>query len=700
MKRLFLILVGGLVLLAASAAAVSYAVWTQRERPSVGWRVEVVSLYLLGALPDETLGTVWGRVAPARWAGTPYSYTALTIRHPRQTSVDVDKGRALYMSYCVACHGNYGAGGDLGADLTSSGFHIETPDSDLYLSISLGVEGTSMPPYGGSPVEIFQLVSYVRSIRNANHAAGPVTDDNTSACEPCSRVDVPSARLVGSHLESENWLTYSRDYSGQRFSHLSQINQSNVGSLRPRFVYQMRAFSGLESTPIVVDGVMFIVGPKNEVIAINLTTGRVAWRVERPVPSSVVSCCSRSSRGIAVLGNRIFHNTLDGHLIALDASNGALLFDVEVVDYKQGYSLTGAPLAVNGMIIVGVGGGDFGARGIVAAYDGQSGERVWQFWTVPEPGSPGSESWENDAWKTGGGGTWVTGTFDPASNLLYWGVGNPAPTFNGDDRPGDNLYTASVVALDVSTGELRWHYQFTPNDVNDWDASQVPVLADAVFDGRERKLMLWANRNCFYYILDRETGEFLLAKEYCKQTWNDGFDEAGRPIRRLGSMPTTEGQVIWPSAAGGSNWYPPAYNPTRDLYFVNHRIHEDRIFKSNDILPEQGPRVILNGGRVERTENDDPSGMLSAIHGLTGEVAWNLPHQRFVRSGVLATATDLIFTGSGAALIALDAGSGQEVWRYQVGATMDMPPVTYSLEGSQELAVIAGVSLYVFGLPE
>jgi alcohol dehydrogenase (cytochrome c) len=401
---------------------------------------------------------------------------------------------------------------------------------------------------------------------------------------------------------------------------------------------------------------------------------------------------------VAVLGKRVYHATLDAHLIALDVANGRPVWDVQVADPGAGYSLTGAPLAVKDKIIVGVAGGDLGVRGFLDAYDAETGERVWRFETIPGPGEAGHETWENEAWKTGGGGTWVTGSFDPDLNLLYWGVGNASPIHDGDYRPGDNLYTCSVLALDPDTGELKWHYQFTPHDTNDWDATIVPVLADLEYGGRMRKLMLWENRNCFYYLLDRETGRFLQAKEYCDQNWNDGFTDEGRPVLRPSAQLTTTGALVRPSPFGGANWWSPAYSPRTGLYYVIRKHMNTIVWRAHE---EFIPGRLFTGGGSRLAPGGPGTVGVVAINALTGDVAWQktLGPNAVKVAGVLATAGDLVFTANGEGVVfALDASTGEEVWQMRLGGPVGMAPITYLYEGRQQLAVISSSSLFVMDL--
>jgi alcohol dehydrogenase (cytochrome c) len=599
----------------------------------------------------------------------------------------------LFQSQCAQCHPE--GGGPIGPDLADVSSRTRFNDSEIYRAISGGIDGTSMPPFHGTTTETLQLTAHVDSLVDASTITEGQAAAAESACPTCESVDVSYEDLLNATRSSDQWLTYSGSYTGQRFSALRQINHETINRLRPRWVYQMRSLDPLRSHPIVADGVMFLTGPANEVIALHAGTGELLWVFRRPIPDNLSLCCGRSSRGVTVLGKRVFHATIDGRLIALDAANGQPVWDVQVADPAGGYSSTGAPLAVKDKIIVGIAGGDYGARGFVDAYDAETGKRAWRFYTVPGPGEAGHETWENDAWKTGGGATWVTGSFDPELNLIYWGVGNPAPIYDGDYRPGDNLYTCSVIALDLDTGELKWHFQFSPNDTNDWDAAAVPVLADLEYAGKVRKLMLWANRNCFYYVLDRETGRFLQATEYCEQNWNDGFSSEGRPIRRPNTRPTAGGVHTIPSPYGGSNWMSPAYSSRTGLYYVPH-LRLNRIVRQSD--EEFSPGRQFSGGDVRNVPGPEGS-TVSALDAVTGKVVWKKDFEDYGATGILVTAGDLVFVASDSGVFfALDSRTGEEIWEMRLGGRMAMGPITYLHEGRQQLALISVGSLFVLNL--
>jgi len=359
---------------------------------------------------------------------------------------------------------------------------------------------------------------------------------------------VAPPRIAAAESEPSNWLTYSGNYQSHRFSPLNQITRENVARLTPAWIYQVRRTGIVETSPIVADGVMYITEPPSTVTALDVRSGRPLWTYSPTIPTDVIVIGSPPvNRGVAILDDTVFVGTVHGHLIALDAKSGAVRWNIAVDDNKFGYYVTSAPLALAGRIIVGVSGAEAGIRGFLDAYDPKTGTRVWRTHTIPAPGEAGSDTWSGDSWKTGGGSAWLTGSYDPALNLVYWGTGNPGPDWNGDLRPGDNLYTCSLIALNPVDGKMKWHFQFTPHDIHDWDANEIPVLFDATINGRARKLVAMANRNAFYYVLDRETGEFLSALPYAKQTWAERIDAKGRPIRRPDTAPSLEGTLVFPT---------------------------------------------------------------------------------------------------------------------------------------------------------
>jgi alcohol dehydrogenase (cytochrome c) len=503
-------------------------------------------------------------------------------------------------------------------------------------------------------------------------------------------------RIRRAREEPGNWLTYSGTYDGQRHSPLDQITRRNVAGLKPAWVYQAGDLNKFETSPLVVDGILHISEPPGVVTALDGRTGRPLWTHRRTFPDDLRPCCGRVNRGLALLDGRVFMGTLDAHLVALDARSDRVLWDVEVADYKRGYSITVAPLALKDRVIVGVSGGEYGVRGLIDAYDAASGRRLWRFWTVPGPGEPGHQTWPGDSWKSGGASTWVTGSYDPEANLVYWGTGNPGPDYDGEVRRGDNLYSCSVVALDADTGRLVWHFQFTPHDVHDWDSNQVPVLIDTTLRGAPRKLMAFANRNGFYYLLDRLSGAFLAGAPFARQTWAKGLDERGRPIALPGKAPTADGNVVYPGMHGGTNFFSPSYSPRTGLFYVGVREEGTTFYRER---VEFVPGRWYSGGGIRGIPGVEPTGSVKALEALTGKTRWEFPLRSPPWAGLLSTAGGLVFGGSSEGFFyALDAETGKPLWRFQTGGAIFASPVSFLVDGRQHVAIAAGNALFAFAL--
>jgi len=449
-----------------------------------------------------------------------------------------------------------------------------------------------------------------------------------------------------------------------------------------------------EVSPIVADGVMYVSGP-NSAAALDLRTGRELWTWSRPVPKDYQNIgFGRVNRGPAILDGQIFVATLDCYLVALDAKSGHERWSAQVADYKPGYSMTLAPLAIRDKVLVGVSGGETGIRGFVDAYDAKSGKRAWRFYTVPGPGEPGNESWPGDSWKTGGGSTWVTGAYDPETNLVYWGIGNPGPDWNPDSRRGDNLYTCSLVALDGDSGKLKWHFQFTPNDSHDWDSTHVPVLFNATVRGTPRKVVAVANRNAFYYVLDRSTGEFLAGRPYAKQTWAKGLDDKGRPVVLPNTEPSEQGTLVWPNLNGATVWFSPSYSPRHNLFYVAVRERASIYFKRK---ADYKPGTFFAGGGEADPIDQTFSGAIRALDPATGQQRWEFKMFSAPWAGVLSTAGGLVFSGSDEGnFFALDASSGKPLWDFQTGGPIAANPISFTIDGQQAVAIASGKVLYVF----
>ena len=531
-------------------------------------------------------------------------------------------------------------------------------------------------------------------------------------------------RLREAAEEPRNWLTYSGGYFSQRYSTLDQVTPANVTDLTLQWVYQSRSAGTWQPTPVVVDGVMYLTQRPNDVVALDARTGRVFWIYSYPTPSDHKACCGANNRGVAVLGDRVFMATLDAHVVALDAATGAELWDVEVADKQVAYAFTLAPLAVKDKVVVGSTGGDQGIRGFIAALDAETGAEAWRFHTIPGPGEPGHETWEPcppnpetycdpEAWKHGGGAAWLTGSYDPELDLIYWGTGNPGPDFNRAQRPGDNLYTSSVVALDADTGRIRWHFQFTPSDPYDYDSVQIPVLADIERGGTLFKVMLWANRNGFYYVLDRATGRFLSGQPFISVNWAEGLDDSGRPIE----TPQPPGAPTYPGIHGGTNWYSPSFSPRTELFYISAWENNATIFGDGPAEYEEGEYFTggtiqdygpvpnapglptLTRGPVNNWTNALGNGAVLALDALTGEQKWKFEMTDVIRSGILTTASDLLFTGARSGYFqALDARSGELLWKANLGSQIVNGPMTFEIDGRQYVAVIAGHALSTFAL--
>ncbi|MFN0100925.1 MAG: pyrroloquinoline quinone-dependent dehydrogenase [Bryobacteraceae bacterium] len=510
-----------------------------------------------------------------------------------------------------------------------------------------------------------------------------------------AQLKVPFERILNADKEPGNWLTYSRNYSGQRYSPLDQIRAGNVGKLRLAWMSQADEMDTVQTSPIVVDGTMFITKPPNVVEALDARTGRSIWTYRREIPSDFRGCCGKVNRGVAILGDSIYYGSIDAHLVALDARTGTVRWDVSLADPKLGYSSTGAPLAVKDKIIAGIAGGEFGVRGFLDAYDAKTGKRIWRFKTIPEKGEPGNDSWAGESWKTGSATTWVTGAYDTDTNTLYWGTGNPGPDWNGDARQGDNLYSDSLLALDPDTGARKWHFQYTPHDVNDWDSTQTPILADGMFQGQMRKMVVLANRNGFYYSLDRTTGKFIAGRPFVKQTWAKGLDEAGRPMRLPNTTPTGEGVLLWPSLGGGSNWYSSTFSPQTNFYYVNAK-EEGAIYHKGAAEFKAG--AFFNGGGQRRYKEEEPFGAVRALDVATGELKWEYKLHSPSHAGLMTTAGGLVFGSNETSFFALDAKSGDLLWRFEAGGNIVANPISYLADGRQYVAIAAKHALLVFSL--
>lgn len=672
--------------------------------PELRWRLQVVEAKLRGDLREIPLRNLLAWLAP----GSPV-YLAPLAENPNPHAVirngftkpeDVVEGKVLYLRQCGQCHGDSGHG--------NSGPNLLNPvsnksDWSFFSTAKWGRAGTSMQTQPLSDVQIWQIHAYLRNEALAVFSK-PNVGDRRSATR--AAIDVDPQMIVETDKNPGQWLAYAGNYLGHRHSLLPQLTKSNVKNLRLAWVAQLRQVDReLQVSPIVADGTMFVSESRQGVAALDARTGEVIWTYRRSVPDGLPVCCGMPNRGVAILGQTVFVETIDAFLVALDANTGKERWIVKVADYRDGYTMTGAPLALGDRVVVGVAGGEFGVRGFVAAFDVAKGQPLWKFYTVPGPGEAGHDTWTGDAWKTGGAPTWAVGAYDPREDVIFWGTGNPSPEFQASARPGDNLFTNSVVAIDAKTGRLRWHYQFTPADEHDWDSAQQPILADIDWKGRKRSVVLWANRNAFFYALDRRTGEFLFAKPFVKQTWNDGFDAKGRPRVSGSARPSASGALVWPGIMAATNWWPPSYDPSRQLVFVPCSDAAGIYFQTQKIEYKRGERFE---GSVASfyARNLPATAYIKAIDAQTGDVRWQTVlesgSEDFVWTvgGVLSTDGGVVFAGYRDFFRAFDADSGSELWKINLGARVRGSPISFSLDGKQFIAVAAGHAIFAFLVPE
>ena len=633
----------------------------------------------------------------------------------------VDPGEQAFVSRCARCHGTDGNGGESGPAIT--GRLPLRSDEDLGLLLREGLPAAGMPATANlAESEASALVRYLRTLKPRS-GQGPERiqvqlEDGSSVAGLVMNRGPSDLQVLGDdrriHLlrtrgdrhrtvtSQSDWPTYNGTTRGSRHSPLAQIDTANVGRLVPRWIFNLPNVPRLQGTPVVVDGVMYVTSG-NECYALDAGTGRQIWRYQRARTRGMIgNAAGGINRGAAVAGDRVFMATDHAHLIALDRATGALVWDTEMADYRQNYGATGAPLTVGGLVVSGVSGGDEGVRGFIAAYDQASGKEVWRFWTVPRRGEPGSDTWKGDAIDHPGGATWLTGTYDPELGLLYWPVGNPGPDFIGDNRGGDNLYTSSIVALDAATGALKWHFQFTPHDVWDFDAQQTPALIDTVWRGQPRKLLVHANRNGFLYVLDRTTGRFLSGTQYVRAlTWATGLTPEGRPIVAPDQDATPEGRHICPHVNGASNWYSTAFNPATGLYYV--QTNEWCSILTRTPTPWEAGKGFMGGSFRVAAEQTPPRRILRALDLQTGRAVWEVPQPggRNSWGGVLSTAGGVVFFGEDSGtFMAVDARSGRELWKFPANQFWTASPMTYSFDDTQYVAVAAGSAIIAFGLPD
>jgi alcohol dehydrogenase (cytochrome c) len=637
----------------------------------------------------------------------------------RADAQGVEPGRRVFAGRCAACHGTEGGGGELGPSIVAR-IPLRS-DADLEAVIREGLSGAGMPAFANlTKTESTDLIAFLRTLRpragTGLQRTSVTLADGSSLAGLVMNQSAGDMQLLGddrrTHLLREatsgryrevtsqtGWTMYNGQPSGNRYSALTQIAPGNVSRLAPQWVFTLPNLSQGQVTPVVVDGVMYV-SAANDLYALDAGSGRQVWNYRRPRTRGLTGVAARGvNRGVAVSGDRVFMATDHAHLIALNRASGALLWETEMADWHQNYNGTGAPMIVGSLVISGIAGGDEGARGFVAAYDQATGKEVWRFWAVPARGEPGSDSWKGSAIDHPGAATWMTGSYDAELDTLYWAIGNPGPDMIGDDRQGDNLYSDSVVALDPKTGRRKWHFQFTPHDVHDYDAQQPIVLVDATWQGKPRKLLLQANRNGYFYVLDRVTGEYLSGTPFIKTiTWASGLTKDGRPIVVPNMEPTREGRRVCPSLEGASNWYSASFSPRTGLFYVQTN-DKCGVFTRVDQTWEAGKGFM---GGTFAAAPEPARRVLRAIDIQTGKVAWELPQSGNVDSwgGVLATASDLVFFGDDSgAFAAADAKSGKRLWSFQTSQVWKASPMTYVFDNRQMLAIASGPNILAFGLP-
>jgi len=628
-----------------------------------------------------------------------------------------DAGKAQYEVLCGRCHGADGRGGEMGPGIVTRA--ALRSDAELAALVRDGLPTKGMPGFALSPGESASLVAFVHTLRPRREAPPArmrvdTTDGQAIEGFAINRTTTDLQLLSDArrlHLfrkegdryrgvtSQVDWPTYHGDIRGNRFSPLNEIDKDTVSRLAPAWVFTLPDASRLQVTPVVVDGVMYVTNA-NECYALDAGSGRRIWHYQRPRNKGLAGDAAAGiNRGVAVAGDRVFMVTDHAHLIALDRFTGELAWEATLADWRENYGATSAPLVAGGLVISGVSGGDEGIRGFLAAFDPATGKEVWRFWTVPKPGDPGSETWQGRDIAHGCAATWLTGTYDAELQTLYWPTGNPCPDYDGRERIGDNLYSDSILALDPKTGRLKWHFQYTPHDLWDWDAQQPPLLIDTNWQGQPRKLLLHANRNGFFYVLDRTSGSLLLAKPFVKNlTWAREIGADGRPVLNDAQSPTPEGRKVCPAVEGATNWFSTSFNPATGLYYVQS-LEKCTLYSRADQTWKPGSSYY--GGSTRQVPGAPGQKILRAIDIQTGAVTWEVPQIGPANSwgGTLTTAGGLVFFGDDSgALTAVDAATGARLWQFQSNVVWKASPMTYVFDTRQHIAVAAGPNIISLAL--
>ncbi len=629
-------------------------------------------------------------------------------------------GRQTFLTRCASCHGTTGNGGEFAPSIVS---RVPLRSDDDLIRLLQGGLPSGMPAFPDlADPERAHLISFLRALQPDQGLAVSrleVTLENGSRLQGSAlNRSANDLQLLGDDhklyllrktrdgsyrqvTSQKDWPSYNGDTMGYRYSDNAQITPANAVHLQTKWVFSIRNTRELQTTPVVVDGVMYVTSA-NECDALDAGSGRLIWQYQRTRTKGIGGVAAGGpNRGVAVAGDKVFMTTDNAHLIALNRLTGALVWETAMADWHQNYNGTGAPIIVKNMVVSGIAGGDDGARGFIAAYDQTTGKELWRFWTVPAPGEPGSETWKGSAIEHPSGATWMAGSYDKELDTIYWPVGNPGPDLIGEDRLGDNLYTDSMVALDPVTGHLKWYFQFTPHDVHDFDAMAPSALIDTVWQGKPRKLLVQANRNGYLYVLDRTNGKFLFGTQYTpKLTWAKGLDAAGHPIPVPNMDPTHEGTLVCPWLNGASNWYSSSWNPITQLYYVQTN-DKCGIFTRTDMTFQLGRGYM--GGSFTGDPKDPGQRVLRAFDLNTGKPVWEVPQTGDATTwgGVLSTAGGVVFYGGDdGSFNAVDAKTGKALWSFQTNQLPHASPMTYTFDHKQYVAVAAGPNILTFALPD
>jgi len=624
-----------------------------------------------------------------------------------------EQGYRFFESSCALCHGSDGTGGEFGPNIS-----IRLPkldDAQLTAVIQGGLPQRGMPAFPNvQGAQLSDLMAFLRSLKVVEtvqtkrhvRTAGGVELAGTVLNQSSDELELQLAdnsihllrRAGGRYREvtsEADWPSYNGELDGNRLSKLTQIDKTNIRQLAAKWTLSLPDAANLETTPVVMQGIMYVTSA-NQCYALDAGNGRMLWHFARPRKPGT----SDINRGAAVAGNRVFMASDDAHLLALNRFTGTLEWDTQMADTRENYFATSAPLAVGGLVISGTGGGENGARGFVAAFDQETGKEAWRFWNVPAAGEPGSETWkEGSDLKHGGAVGWFTGSYDAETDTLYWQTGNPGPDYNGEQRLGDNLYSDCILALEPKTGKLKWYYQFTPHDTHDWDATEPALVVDTLWQGEQRKLVFMANRNGFFYVLDRTNGKLLLAKPFVKKlNWAESIGSDGRPVlKTLEKM--QGGTKVCPSQDGATNWYSTSYLPSTGLYYLQ-TVEKCDIYSESPAHWESGQTFL--GGSQKPVAGETSQKVLRAIDIHTGKVVWELPQVGHADSwgGTLVTQTGVLFAAEDSGrFIAVDAQNGKPLWSFDANQFWKASPMAYQFDGREYVAIASGQTVMAFGLP-